>query len=321
MKRASIRLAIIAAAALSALAAHAAPKPIVLAALKGPSGIGMVKLFETPPSPDDGSAVMLVAAASADLMTAKLVSGEYDAGTLPLNVAAKLYNAGIALRLAAVVGDGMVAFLSADPAILSLPDLRGKRISVAGQGATPDFLFRRLLEGAGVDPGKDLRLDYSLPYPEVASALAAGEIESAILPEPFATMARIANPALRSPIDLGALWTAQTGQRNYPMTAFMVSSRLASERPRAVKAILAAYSASIAWVLANPVEAGALAERQGLGVRAGVAALAIPRSAYVFTTAVAARPAIEALLGVFLAEAPLSVGGKLPDEGFYASFD
>jgi NitT/TauT family transport system substrate-binding protein len=305
----------------AAMGAAAAPKPIVLGALKGPSGIGMARIFEAPPSPADGSAVVPVAVPSADLMTAKLISGEYDAGVLPLNVAAKLYSAGVPLRLAAIVGDGMVSFLSSDPTIAALADLKGRQVNVAGQGATPDYLFRRLLRGAGIDPDKDLRIDYSLPYPEAAMALAAGKISCAILPEPFATMAKIQNPGLRSPLDLGALWTKQTGQSSYPMTALVVSARLSSERPGAVRAILDAYSASIAWVLANPAEAGALVERQDLGLKAAIAAKAIPASAYVFTEARAARKAVEALLGVFLELAPASVGGKLPDDGFYAAFD
>jgi NitT/TauT family transport system substrate-binding protein len=313
-------LAIVAALAIPALGAIAAPSPIVVGALKGPSGIGMIRLFEEPPTPADGSALRLVAVGSADLMMAKLVSGEYDAGVLPVNVAAKLYAAGIPLRLAAIVGDGMVSFLSSDEGIGSLADLRGKKINVAGQGATPDFLFRKLLKGIDIDPDTDLLIDYSLPYPEAASALAGGKIASAILPEPFATMARIANPSLRSPIDLGSLWTSQTGQGSYPMTAFVVSSRLAAERPQAVKAILDAYASSIAWVVARPAAAGALVEKYDLGLNAGIAAKAIPLSAYVFTKAPEARTAVESLLGAFLELAPSSVGGRLPDDGFYASF-
>ena len=135
----------VAALFLATLGAAAAPSPIVVGALKGPSGIGMVRLFETPPAPADGSTVRLVAVGSADLMTAKLISGEYDAGVLPVNVAAKLYTSGIPIRLAAIVGNGMVSFLSADNTPASLSELRGKRINIAGQGATPDFLLRRLL--------------------------------------------------------------------------------------------------------------------------------------------------------------------------------
>jgi NitT/TauT family transport system substrate-binding protein len=309
----------VAALTIPALAALAQAKTIQVGALKGPSGIGMVKLFETPPSPPDGSLVQLVAVPSADLMTAKLISGDYDAGVLPLNVAAKLYTSGVPLRLAAVVGEGMLSFLTNDPGLSSIAELKGKQVNVAGQGATPDFLFRRLLKGSGLDPDKDLRLDYSLPYPEAAAAIASGKIAYAILPEPFATMARAANPSLRSPIDLGALWTKQTGQASYPMTAFVVSSKLASDRPQAVKAILDSYAASISWVLAKPSEAGALVEKFDLGLKAPIAAKAIPLSAYVFVTAPAARAECEALLRVFMDLAPASVGGRLPDDGFYAA--
>lgn len=133
-------------------------------------------------------------------------------------------------------------------------------------------------------------------------------------------MARLQNPKLRPNLDLGALWTAQTGQASYPMTAFVVSSKLAAERPDAVKSILDAYAASISWVLAKPTEAAALVEKQELGLKAGIAAKAIPRSAYVFTDARAARPEVEALLGAFLELSPASIGGRLPDDGFYASF-
>jgi NitT/TauT family transport system substrate-binding protein len=307
--------------ALAALGLSAAPREIVVGALKGPSGIGMARLFQAPPAPADGSELRLVAVPSADLMMAKLISGEYDAGVLPINIAAKLYSSGIGLRLAAIVGEGMVSFLTNDPGISSLADLKGAQVHVAGQGATPDFLFKRLLKGAGIDPSKDISLDYSLPYPEAAAAIAAGKISNAVLPEPFATMARIANPALRSPLDLGALWTQATGQASYPMTAFVVSSKLARERPQAVQAMLKAYGASIAWVLARPEEAGALVEKLDLGLKAAIAARAIPLSAYVFTPAPEARRSVEALLGVFLESAPSSVGGKLPDDGFYASFE
>jgi NitT/TauT family transport system substrate-binding protein len=307
-------------ASLAVLAGSAAPKPIVVGALKGPSGIGMIRLFESPPKPADGSIVRPVAVAGVDLMTAKLVSGEYDAGVLPINVAAKLYASGLPIKLAAVVGEGMLSFLSADSSISSLRDLRGKRISVAGQGATPDYLFRRLLRGAGMDPSADLQLDYSLPYPEAAVALASGKIGYAILPEPFSTMARSRNPKLRECLDLGALWKEQTGQAFYPMTCFAVSDSLARERPSAARAILEAYARSIDWISAHPAEAGQLVEKNDLGLKADIAADSIPRSAHVFKDARAARPEVEALLGVFLELAPASVGGRLPDDGFYATF-
>jgi NitT/TauT family transport system substrate-binding protein len=300
--------------------AAADKKPIAVGALKGPSGIGLVWLFESPPHIADGSRVDPTAVASADLMVAKVISGEYDIAVLPVNMAAKLYNSGVGIRLAAIIGEGMVSFLSSDTSIRSLSDLKGATVFVAGQGATPDYLFKFLLTKAGLDPSKDVRLEYALPYPEAAAALAAGKIESAVLPEPFSTMARSASPSLRSPLDIGALWTSTSGQSGYPMTALVVSNRLAAERPDAVKAILQACEVSIRKVTADPELAGTLVERHDLGLKAAVAARAIPRSAYVYKSAREARPSIEALLSVFLDLAPASIGGVLPGDGFYGDF-
>lgn len=293
---------------------------IRLGALKGPTGIGMIHLFETPPELPGGGRLEPIAVPNAEVMTAKAISGEYDFAVLPLNMAAKLYSAGIPLSLAAVVGDGMVSFLAADSGVASIADLKGKEVYVAGQGATPDYLIRRLLKEAGLDPEKDLRLSYSLPYPEMAAAIASGKIRYAVLPEPFATLALQSNPTLLAPLDLGALWTKATGQASYPMSALVVSKRLAAERPEAVRAVLAAVRSSIERVKADPAGAGLLVEKHELGLKAPVAAKAIPRSAYVFVAAPDARASIEALLRVFLETAPASVGGKLPDGGFYAAF-
>lgn len=321
MKHARLRLLFLCASLAAATGSVSAlPAGITVGALKGPTGIGMVRLFASPPALPGGLSLVTVPVASADLMAAKVIGGEYDAAVLPINMAAKLYSAGIPIHLAAIVGDGMLSFLTSDPAIHSLADLRGKEIAVAGQGATPDYLLRHLLKRAGLDPDTDLRLSYSLPYPEAAAALAAGKIRYALLPEPFATLALSANPALLAPLDIGALWTEATGQASYPMSALVVSERLAKSSPEAVATLLSAYAESISWVKDNPQQAGALVEKYDLGLKAGIAAKAIPRSNYVFVLAPQARASVEALLSVFLETTPASVGGKLPDAAFYASF-
>lgn len=125
MRRSATKLAAISAFLLLSLASLAsqATTPqadhVTFAALKGPSGIGMVRLFDAPPAVTGFSAV---AVASADLMATKVVSGEYDIAVLPINMAAKLRSAGVPIVLAAVVGDGMVSFLTSDPTVKSLAD-------------------------------------------------------------------------------------------------------------------------------------------------------------------------------------------------------
>jgi len=211
----------------------------------------------------------------------------------------------------------MLSILSADPTVRTVADLKGKEVHVAGQGATPDYVFRKILLSAGLDPEKDLSLRYSMAYPEMAQALIAGRVPIAVLPEPFATMALKGKPALAVPFDIQAEWSRAGGSATYPMTVLVVDAAFAAEKPAALKAILAAYKASVEWTVANPKEAGALVEKLDLGLKAPIAEAAIPRSAYVFVPAAAARADLEALYAVFLSFAPASIGGKLPDERFY----
>jgi NitT/TauT family transport system substrate-binding protein len=298
-------------------AAQAAPSvAVTVYGLKGPSGIGMVKMFDDGISVP-GYTVTFETLAQADLMAAQLVSGTAKVGILPPNVPAKIASTGKNLQIAAVVGTGMLSLLSSDAGITRIEDLRGKRIAVAGQGAVPEFVFRKILDTHNLVPDTDVTLDFSLAYPEIAQSLIAGRIQTALLPEPFATMARSGQTALHEVADVQAEWVKAGGAANYPMTALVVDGAFAKDNPAFVQALLAAYKNSLEWVRANPAEAGALAEKYELGLRAPIVAASIPRSNFVYLGAAEARPSIEALFRVFLEYAPNSIGGVLPGDAFY----
>ncbi|MDR0685135.1 MAG: ABC transporter substrate-binding protein [Spirochaetaceae bacterium] len=294
----------------------AEPAPLTIYGLKGPSGVGMIRLFETPPEVR-GMRVSVEALASGDLMAARFISGEAKVGILPSNVAAKIAASGKPVQLAAVTGLGMLSLLSGDPSVRTIADLRGRKIAVAGQGAVPDYVFRKILTTYQINPGTDVTLDYSLAYPEIAQSLIAGRIDLAIIPEPFATMARQGNGSLAQVSDIQAEWEKAGGQGNYPITVLVVDTQFAKENRDGMKTILAAVKDSIEWVKANPVEAGALVEKHGLGLRAPVVAASVPRSNFAFIDAKAARPTLTALYETLLEFAPDSIGGRLPDDSFY----
>ena len=291
-------------------------KPLTIYSIKGSPGVGMVRLFEEPPR-IPGFDVKVEALAQADLMAARFISGEAKVGILPPNMAAKIASSGKDLRAAAIIGNGMLSLLSSDTSVKSLADLRGKTVEVAGQGATPEFVFRKILEFNGLTPDRDVRLGYSMAPPEIAQSLIAGKVSIALLPEPFATMALTGKPDLVSVVDIQQEWSMAGGKENFPMTLLVVDGAFASENPGAVKEILNAVKTSIEWVKAHPAEAGRLVEKHELGLSASVVAAAIPKSNYVFIPVSEGRTALEALFGLFLEYAPASIGGALPGEGFY----
>jgi len=291
-------------------------KPLTIYGIKGSSGVGIVRLFEQPPQ-IPGFDVKVEALAQADLMAARFISGEARVGILPPNMAAKIASSGKDLRAAAIIGNGMLGLLSSDAGVRNLADLRGKTVEIAGQGATPEFVFRKILEFNGLTPDRDVALGYSMAPPEIAQSLIAGKISIALLPEPFATMALTGKPDLVSVVDIQQEWIRAGGGENFPMTLLVVDGAFADENPGAVKEILNAVKSSNEWVKAHPAEAGNLVEKHELGLRAPVVAAAVPKSNYVFIPAGEGRAAIEALFNLFLAYAPASIGGALPGDRFY----
>ena len=295
---------------------ESARETLTIYSLKGPSGVGMIRLFEDPPQ-IPGFDVKVEALAQADLMAARFLSGEAKVGILPPNTAAKIASSGKDIRAAAVIGAGMLSLLSSDPAVRSIEDLRGKTVDVAGQGTVVDYIFRKILSAHGLAPDTDVKLEFSLAYPEIAQSLIAGRISIALLPQPFATMARMGKPDLKSPADIQDEWIKSGGNGNYPMTLLMVDGAFADANAGAVEVITTAVKNSIEWVTSHPAEAGALVEKYDLGLKAAIVAAAVPDSNYVFIPAARARPSIEALLKTFLDYAPVSIGGALPGDGFY----
>jgi NitT/TauT family transport system substrate-binding protein len=289
---------------------------LTIYAIRGPSAVGIIRLFETPPQVP-GFNIKVEALAQADLIAAKLIAGEAVIGVLPPNVAAKIASTGRRIQTAAVIGTGMLSLLSLDEEVNRIEDLRGKTVEVAGQGATPDYVFRRILLSRGINPDQDLQLGYALAYPEIAQSLIAGRISNALLPEPFATMALNGKAELKQIGDIQAEWAAIGGSGNYPMTTLVVDADFAAANPNVMSAVLDAVRDSINWVGANPAGAGTLVEQHELGLTAAVVRAAIPRSNYVFIPAVEARPSLEALFKEFLEYAPVSIGGSLPADSFY----
>ena len=292
------------------------PEEVNISALNGPSGIGMAYLFET--KPDIGAKeTNYEVVASADVLLPKLLKGEVQIGILPPNAAAKVYNKNKgAIVMGAVVGEGMLTIVSTDDSVTSLASLKGKKLTVAGQGATPEYMIRYLAakEGISLEGGKEgIELDFSIPNAEIAAAIASGKIQNALVPEPFATVACTNAKNCRRAINIQELW----GKDNYPMTVVVINAKFASEYPETVQKFLDAYKDSIYWTNKYPTAAGALVEKYTLGLKAMIAAKAIPNAHFAFTYAKDAKSKIESLLSIFLEYSPEAIGGKLPDSAFY----
>lgn len=295
------------------------PKVVHGAVLNGPSGIGLVHLFENKPG-IDGDATMEICA-TPDVLLPKLLKGEIDIGILPPNVAAKIYNKNNgAIKCCGVIGWGMLNLVTKDTNIKSIKDLQGKTIYSAGFGSTPEYILRYILQANNITVGDGIgetKLDFSISNAELPAALISGKIEYAFMPEPFATVAQMKGKDIIRPLDIQKLYKEASGNDSYPMTMIVVRADFAEKYPNTVRMYLQSCSQSVALVNNNPQEAGELVQKHGLGLQAPIVAKVVPNAAYDFKNASDAKAEIEKFFNVFMNFAPDAIGGKLPEADFY----
>lgn len=286
-----------------------------IATLKGPSSMGMIRLIDSLSRGNNHNVQVKIL--NEPLQVRKMmIDGSADFAILPTTMAAIVYNKGLNYQLIAIPVWGTLYLFGSDTTITRWEDLRGKTVNVMARGMTPDVLFRYLLQKNGIDPGRDITLDYSFPsHIDLANAVTAGQADLGVISEPLASMAMQNNKAVRRIFSLNDEWSRYEG---VPVTetAFMAKKSVIKNNRHIVEKVISGYEASSEWVNQNPDSAALLIVKYNILPNAEVAQNAIPLSNLKFVRARGIKPQIEAYLNVFYQMNPDIIGGKIPDENF-----
>lgn len=288
-----------------------------IAALKGPTAMGLVKLMADDPQSAAGAVYDVSLAASADEVTPLLMKGELDMACVPANLAAVLYQKteGEIVTLA-VNTLGVLYIVENGNAVQSVADLAGKTLVAAGKGSTPEYALRYLLSENGLEIDADVVVDWKSEHSECVAALATGAATVALLPQPFVTVAKGKLSDLRTALDLTAEWDALKNGSGLITGVVAVRKSFAREHPAAVGAFLQDYAASVAWVNENVSDAASLIGEYGI-VEAAVAEKALPHCNIVCVTGEEMEEKLSGYLQVLYDANPEAVGGAIPEEDFY----
>lgn len=289
---------------------------IRIASLKGPTTMGMVKLMS---DSDAGSTAVkydVTIYGTADEIVGLLVNGDIDAANIPCNLASVLYKkTEKGIKVADINTLGVLYIVESGEAVSSVADLKGKTIYSTGKGTTPEYVLNYLLTSNGIDPGKDVTIEYKSEATEVAAMLAESKDAIAVLPQPYVTVAMNQNEALRIALDLTAEWEKIDGtQLVTGVTVFR--SEFLEKNPTTAAQFMQDYAASVEYVNANNDEAAALVGSYDI-VAEGVAKKALSYCNIVLQTGAEMKKNISAYLTVLHGSDPKSVGGELPDDSFY----
>ena len=298
-------------AALAACSKKQDDTEIRIAALKGPTGMGMVKLADKQNYPNYTVSIE----ASPDALNPRIISGEVDVAAVPVNLASVLYNKLDGdISVLAVSTLGVLYVVEAGSEVNSVADLAGKTVYATGQGATPEYILNYLLDKNGV--AGSVEVNYVGEHAALATMLADGSAEIGMLPEPNVTSTLAGNDNLRIALNLTEEWN-KVCSTELVQGVVIARKSFVNEHPEAIEQFLREYEKSSAFVNENIDEAAKLIADAGILGNVEIAKKAIPNCNISFSKGEAMHKAVEGMLAVLFEANPKSIGGKLPDKDFY----
>ena len=262
-----------------------------------------------------------------DQLRVMVLGGKADFVAMPSNVAANLYNRGVGLKLLNVSTWGVLWMVSRDKTAKTLSDFKGKEIAMPFRADMPDIVFELIAEKQGLDAKKDFKLRYVASPLDAMQLLVSRRVDHALLAEPAVSMAlrktrsfpvSLLAPELHRSVDMqqewGRLFKRET---RIPQAGIAVIGKALKDEALQAK-IMAAYEQSLLWCQKNALKCGEMVAKriELLSPEAVADSMAVSQTRHVTTAQ--ARPELEFFLGQLHARNPALIGGKMPDEAFYA---
>ena len=292
---------------------------INLYVLSGPTGIGAMNLWAASDAGETKNTYHITMPGANDEVVAALSKGDADIAAVATNLAATLYNkTDGGVTVLAVNTLGVLSLLSNGQEVNAVSDLKGKTIYAPGQGANPEYILRYVLTGNGLDPDKDVTLQFVGEGSELLTVWQSDPEAIILAPQPVATSILMQNENARTLFDMTEEWDKIAGgDSTLMMGCVIVRNEFLQANPGAVELLLQEYAASIEKAQFDVEGTAALCEQYGLIPKAALAQKAIPSCGLTFVTGAEMKTGLSGYLQVMFDANPKSVGGALPGDNFY----
>ena len=282
-----------------------------IGALKGPTAMGMAQLL-------DADGYDFTIAASPDEIVPMVVQDKLDIAAVPANLAATLYQkTDKDVSVLAVNTLGVLYLVENGDSVKSVEDLKGKTIYASGKGATPEYALNSVLKANGIDPEKDVTVEYKSEHAEVVSALVQDQTAVGLLPQPFVTTALMKNDKLKVALDLNKLWEDSMDDGSKLVTGVVIANNeFVQDHADKVNDFMDVYKESVDFVNSDTESAAQIIGDHDI-ITKEVAQKAIPDCSIVFIEGDEMKTMLSGYLATLDEQNPEIIGGQLPDDAFY----
>ena len=260
-----------------------------------------------------------------DELRALTLRGRADFIALPTNVGANLYNKGVDLKLLNVSVWGILGMITRDESKKTLADFKGCDIAMPFRADMPDIIFEEIVKKQGLNPKKDFNLKYVGSPIDAMQMLIMRRVDHALLAEPAISMAlrktssfplKLIAPDLYRSADLEKEW----GE------VFKIESKIpeagiamiGKQDDKVVSRFQEEYAKALKWYKANPKKAGELVAKYIPMLNADAVSDSMEYVKLQNINAQDSKKDLEFFYNILKNNNPKSIGGKLPDDGFYS---
>ena len=287
-----------------------------VASLKGPTSLGMLQMMNAAKEGKLSNQYEFNIVQAADEIVTKVVKGEIDVALVPANVASVLYQkTEKKVEVIDINTLGVLYVVEHGDSIQSVKDLAGKTICMTGKGQVPEYALSYIL-GKHEMSMEDVTVEFKSEPAEVISFLETKEDAVGIIPMPFASAATMKDSSLRLALNLTDEWNKVDDTSTLITGVTIARKEFVEQHQKAIDRFLEEHVKSVEYVNANVEEAAAWAEESDI-VKAPVAMNAIPYCNLVAISGDEMKTKLSGYLQTLFDANPQSVGGTLPDEGFY----
>lgn len=297
-------------------AQHTTSQPVTtekirVAAIKGPTGMGMIDLM------DDEKYSFVLTSDPTEIVS--LISSKgVDIAACPLNLAANLYkktNGGI--KMIGLNTLGVLYIVSNGADLQNIKDLKGETVYSTGQGTTVEYILNYILTENGLKVGEDVKVEYLSEHSELVAKMATGNVKFGVLPQPFVTAATTKNDKLKVTLSLTDEWNKISPETQLSMGCLIARTDFIENNKAALKAFIDENKLSVKAVNDNPASAAEKIAEKGIIESKAVAEKAIPHCNIVFIDSQEMKTIAKANFEVYFNADPKSIGGAIPDDAIY----
>ena len=255
-------------------------------------------------------------AATAETLTGSLLTEDDNIiAIVPSSLAAQLYNKNMGYKILGTVSWGSLYLVSSED-ISGLADLKNKKTGIIGRGQTPDIVFRNILSKNNIDV-ESLYLEYFSSGTELANALAAGKIKTAVLSEPAASILLKKNTDIKMILSLNEEWKKlYSNKYGFPQATLIAKEGVMKKYPDIAEKLAAEFEEQNKWLIGEENKEEFLKKAE-LSIPAALLPEIIKNSNINFLSIKETESYYLEYYKILSDFDAKTIGGKIPDSGIF----